>query len=759
MNRKVKTRLLLFATFLFFFISNTQITFAQGADNEHRTYPQISLPESMRGERAIRALEKHLPEIAAWHHMSVDKLKEHLRKDLTLWADKKGRLFFRDEHELPLETPSGMGETAAGTPVSLEDTFYLHSNPKATRIIYLDFNGHLIPGNSVWGNGYNGGQDIVCPAWDIDGNPQVFNAAELERIQYIWQRVAEDYTGFDVDVTTEELSETFITRSSSSDEYYGMRVLISPISSYVGNYGGYAYIGIFNRTGDYYKPALVFPEKLANGEKYIAECISHEVGHTLGLYHDGKTDGTTYYSGHGSGEIGWAPIMGIGYYKNLVQWSKGEYALASNQADDLARILIFGGFDYLQDDHGNDLLSATWITNQGGSISGEGIIEQNTDVDIFALIAGQGEMSINIMPDLLAPNLDIKAAIYDQDGALVTSGNPLLELKANIAATVDEGVYYLSIEGTGNQNVSDYGSLGKYTITGTVVSSGNPLPPVARIEASPMSGRAQLLVQFSGEASYDPDGTIVSYLWDFADGAFSNAINPLHTFSNVRSYSVRLTVTDNDGSSDASTVHIDVLAPNVIPVASIQATPTQGYAPLTVQFDGSSSYDNDGSITNYSWVLGDDAQKNGVAINHTYEAPGIYSVELTVTDNDNATAKDTIIITVTENPSIIADPTNLSGSSNGNNITLGWQDKSHNEEGFTIERGIKKKGNITYTPIANVGVDVTSYLDSELANGTYRYRVRAFNLTTGFESGYSNETQASIGKGGRGNKGKKPPKK
>jgi hypothetical protein len=47
--------------------------------------------------------------------------------------------------------------------------------------------------------------------------------------------------------------------------------LISPISSYFGNYGGIAYVGAFDSTGDYNKPALIFPEKLSNSEKYIAE--------------------------------------------------------------------------------------------------------------------------------------------------------------------------------------------------------------------------------------------------------------------------------------------------------------------------------------------------------------------------------------------------------------------------------------------------------------------------------------------------------
>ena len=90
--------------------------------------------------------------------------------------------------------------------------------------------------------------------------------------------------------------------------------------------------------GDAYKPALVFPEKLANNDRYIAEAAAHECGHTLGLLHDGTTAGTEYYAGHGTGATGWAPIMGNSYYQSLTQWSKGEYNLANNTEDDLAVI-------------------------------------------------------------------------------------------------------------------------------------------------------------------------------------------------------------------------------------------------------------------------------------------------------------------------------------------------------------------------------------------------------------------------------------
>ena len=51
----------------------------------------------------------------------------------------------------------------------MADTFYLHSRPGAKRIVYLDFNGHLLSG-TAWNQGYNAGNDIVAPPFDTDGN-------------------------------------------------------------------------------------------------------------------------------------------------------------------------------------------------------------------------------------------------------------------------------------------------------------------------------------------------------------------------------------------------------------------------------------------------------------------------------------------------------------------------------------------------------------------------------------------------------------
>ena len=109
------------------------------------------------------------------------------------------------------------------------------------------------------------------------------------------------------------------------------------VHRYGSGAGGVAYVGTFGNA--YYAPAYVFPAQLGNGNpKYVAEAISHEVGHNLGLSHDGQIDATGATVGYYEGQGSWAPIMGVGYYRPITHWSKGEYAGATQKQDDIAII-------------------------------------------------------------------------------------------------------------------------------------------------------------------------------------------------------------------------------------------------------------------------------------------------------------------------------------------------------------------------------------------------------------------------------------
>ena len=360
--------------------------------------------------------------------------------------------------------------------LNLSQTFFLNSLLGANHTIYLDFNGHTTSGTS-WNTSYNK-TNIVTPAFDFDGNTGSFSNAELETIQYIWQRVAEDFIPFNVNVTTQAPADiNDLIKSGTGDTRWGVRVAIggSSYDWFGAGAGGVAYVGSFNWNSD--TPTFVFDEQLGNGnEKYTAEAISHEVGHTLGLSHDGRTSPAEgYYQGHGSGETGWAPILGVGYYQNLSQWSKGQYASANNTQDDLQIITTQNGFGYRNDDTGNTIATAKALTVSGTSVSGSGIIERNTDVDFYSFTTGAGAISLTVNPFNRGPNLDVLAELYNSAGTLIASSNPTELLSANITANVAAGTYYLKIDGVGKGSAlstgyTDYGSLGQYSISGNIVN-------------------------------------------------------------------------------------------------------------------------------------------------------------------------------------------------------------------------------------------------------------------------------------------------
>jgi hypothetical protein len=384
-----------------------------------------------------------------------------------------------DENLEELGPADGTGNfDGTGAFVDLSQTFLLHSNPGAAQTIYLDFNGHVTSGTN-WNTSFNGGADFYTPAYNFEGD-ESFSDNELLTIQAIWQRVAEDFLPFNVNVTTQDPGSAALIKSGSTDSAWGVRVVIGGDGSwYNSGYGGVAYVGSFNWNSD--TPTFVFEDNLGNGgEKYTAEAISHEAGHTLGLSHDGGT-GTSYYRGHGSGETGWAPILGTAYYQNLSQWSKGEYPGATNTQDDLAIITTQNGFGYRADDVGNTQSTAGTLSVSGGIVQDSGIIERNSDVDAFVFSTGSGTITIQGLVAERGANLDLMLELYDASGQLVVSANPQDQLGASFTVTVDAGVYYLYASGVGkgdplNGGYSDYGSLGSYRLSGTIVESTQSLP-------------------------------------------------------------------------------------------------------------------------------------------------------------------------------------------------------------------------------------------------------------------------------------------
>ena len=183
------------------------------------------------------------------------------------------------------------------------------------------------------------------------------------------------------------------------------------------------------------------------------------------------------------------------------------------------------------------------------------------------------------------------------------------------------------------------------TLNITLTPLATNQPPVARFTYSPTNPQPGQWIQFDASSSYDPDGTITSYQWDFdGDGAF-DATGPVvyYRFGAAGTYSVRLRVTDDAGATGEGTRPVTVQVANQPPVARFTFSPSLPLVGQPVTFNATSSYDPDGTITSFSWDLdGDGAVDHfGPVVTSTYYAAGIYSVTLYVTDNLGATGQTT----------------------------------------------------------------------------------------------------------------------
>jgi PKD repeat protein len=180
-------------------------------------------------------------------------------------------------------------------------------------------------------------------------------------------------------------------------------------------------------------------------------------------------------------------------------------------------------------------------------------------------------------------------------------------------------------------------------------------PPVARFTYSPTSPLAGERVLFDASASYDPDGYITRYEWDFNNDSRIDArgVRVTYTFHVAGLYPVTLTVTDNKGRSSYLTQSVRVgQVTNRPPVANFTFSPTEPRPSERVFFDASMSYDPDPGdyITRYEWDFNSDGfiDAHGRQVTYIFHRPGLYHVTLKVTDR--RTASDSITKTVSVQP-------------------------------------------------------------------------------------------------------------
>ncbi|VXB98804.1 conserved exported hypothetical protein [Flavobacterium sp. 9AF] len=327
----------------------------------------------------------------------------------------------------------------------------LQSLPGAAGCVLLDFDGYYMPAGNLWNNGNA-----------INAAPSgMSDAAVLEH----WEVVSEDYRPFNLNITTNESVFNSYPRNRR------MRVVITPTNTAAPGAGGVAYIGSFNWDNDV--PCWVFITSGKSG----GDASSHEIGHTFDLGHDGRTNPQEGYF-LGIDGTSWAPIMGAGYYRPVVQWSKGQYNYADNLQDDVATIAGSKfGVGYRGDDYGNNTAGAASLTyNANGTINQKnGIISSEADYDFFTFTTGGGNVVINANTVSRNGNLHLIIRLFNASGTQIGTywNSDPFALNASMNVNLAAGKYYIGVDGTGAGDAgyggySAYGSIGSYSITGTI---------------------------------------------------------------------------------------------------------------------------------------------------------------------------------------------------------------------------------------------------------------------------------------------------
>lgn len=176
-----------------------------------------------------------------------------------------------------------------------------------------------------------------------------------------------------------------------------------------------------------------------------------------------------------------------------------------------------------------------------------------------------------------------------------------------------------------------------------IVAVGNKLP-VPVFTFSPETPTDLETVDFDASDSFDPDGTVDDFAWDFGDGDTASGSTAGHQFADDGLFPVTLTVTDNKGATASLTRVVEVL--NVPPTADFDWSPKLLLPGDTTQFSELSS-DPDGNVVSFLWDFDDGATSAAPSPSHAYAESGIYAVSLTVTDDDGDASTATKNVCVT----------------------------------------------------------------------------------------------------------------
>jgi len=342
-------------------------------------------------------------------------------------------------------------------------------------------------------------------------------------------------------------------------------------------------------------------------------------------------------------------------------------------------------------DSDGTIVSYRWDFGDGSSGTGMTVTHRFRQTGTFSVVlvvednnGNQGTTSQTIsVSDGNAPNASF---VYSPNNPGV---NETVYFNAN--GSTDEDGTIVSYDwdfgdgtmGAGQTVTHKYSESGTFTVvlqviddddntdtTSQSVSIGDNENPVASFSYSPTSPAVNEEIYFNASGSSDPDGTIVSYTWNFGDGSSANGMEVTHQFADSGTYTVYLQVTDDSGNTGSTSKSISV-SENQAPTAAFVYSPTSAEVGERVHFNASDSYDPDGTIVSYEWDFGDNGHGYYKEVNHIYNETGTYTVVLVVTDDSGNSDSVSKTITVVDNSTPTASFTYSPGSpTTSDNITF-----------------------------------------------------------------------------------------
>lgn len=425
--------------------ATTATTAVTSAPARAEVTADVDVPALLRSLEACAAPTRTLQRLR--EHGGLDQLRLDLASGVAGvdgcrigYTEKPGEDAHQEAYAARSSGRSGSTGSARGRVPSARTVSTLSSRPGAPLTIFLDIDGADLRGTPFADAGRRAG-----PV-DYDGRPGKMSRLERRIVWEAWQVVASLYAPYRVNVTTKEPSRARLVRSSADDRRYGTRVVITTDHPQEKRCGcaGQAYLGAFDDpSADQlrYRTAMVFggylasrlPEDGSRIGKSLGTSAAHEVGHQVGLVHDGQRRRAGSVDGYYDGNDVWAPVMGGVDYQPLAQFDDGSYPRATSDQDDLAVIASVLG--QVRDDHPGRARKGDRI-RLGRAVGG---VLGGHDRDAFTLRLGRTtKVRLNAWPVGRFSPLDLSLRLTDRRGRTLRRVNPATR-KADATRAVGTG--------------------------------------------------------------------------------------------------------------------------------------------------------------------------------------------------------------------------------------------------------------------------------------------------------------------------------